>query len=231
MRFLPFLLFVFVSSLAADVGSVIKSLRVDLDGDARKDKVQIYAHENTVCIQINRTELVLHNGFSSVQVVDTYKKDKYRELLIHTGDGLDYSAYELFRYTGKRIVKLGRLFSPTFSGNGIVYSNQWMGFWQKVQKWTLQRKKLRLVAAAQELFSVGVSARVKTSFPIFQKHSRSSAKIAYLRKKSRIKILVAYAISQNENKIWYLVRSSTGLIGWVDANTVHRKMSEVPWAG
>ncbi|MCB1159356.1 MAG: hypothetical protein H7A25_20075 [Leptospiraceae bacterium] len=227
MRLFLILLFLIPASfLLAETSS----LKADLNGDAKPDVVEIFQKAEQSFLKINQTEILLKQGSESIEIIDIQKKDKRKEVKVHVGEGLDNDPYEIYSYDGKNIYQIGTIFSPQYSGNGILYSNEWMGFWSKKVKYTLNPDKKTLMQAPQELFSVNVKARIKESFPIYQKQN-SKTRIAYLRKGSQIEIFAAYTDGLKEENYLYLIRSSEGLIGWIEAKDIRDKMEDIPWAG
>ena len=78
---------------------------------------------------------------------------------------------------------------------------------------------------------IGVTeATVKQSFPILRS-TKDKAVVANLAEGSRIQVLAATPEDPKTRDSWYLVKSSTGLLGWTRTQNLHDKTEGLPWAG
>ncbi|MGE6763698.1 hypothetical protein ACQKGO_37150 [Corallococcus interemptor] len=212
----------------------VKSAQVDLDGDGKPDTVSLTAGEGgkftlkagSATLQGNASG----NEVRGFTVVDLDTGDKWKELLVHTlGDMDDDHRFFLYGYDGKAVKPLGDVRALTEAkGNGIVLVDTWMGFWQRRDKYTLDRKAWKLVHVPQELYAVGVEATVKKSFPLTQSRT-GSAVLATTAQGSKVQVLAASVPAKGE--VQYLVRSSTGLLGWVPGNVLVASTDGLPLAG
>ncbi|MBC7349112.1 MAG: hypothetical protein H5U05_03975 [Candidatus Aminicenantes bacterium] len=119
----------------------------------------------------------------SLTIFDIDTTDRYMEVVVHTPGQSDDDVYVFYWYDGKSIHMMGSLSRwPVIKGNGIVYVNDWMGFWQKTEKYIPDRDSRRLVNVPQEFYYVGIEASVSETFPIYRTRDLKD-KIASLKKK------------------------------------------------
>jgi len=112
---------------------------------------------------------------------------------------------------------------PSFPGNGIVYVDDWAGFWKRMDKYVLNKQTRKLDHVKQPFYYVGVTGTVDSSIPIYAATDMKTP-VANLLPKSAVLILL------NDGKENYLLKSTTGLVGWVKEDTLNRHFSDLPWA-
>ncbi|MFP2895963.1 hypothetical protein [Corallococcus sp. 4LFB] len=223
----------------------VTSAQVDLDGDGKPDAVSLSAgKDGKFTLKVGGATSQGNASGNEVRgftVVDLDTGDKWKELLVHTlGNVDDDHRFFLYGYDGRTVKPLGGVRALTEAkGNGIVLVDTWMGFWQKRDKYTLDRKAWKLVHVPQELYAVGldataagVEATVKKSFPLA--HSRTgSAVVATTAQGSKVRVLAASVPAKlgDREDVWYLVKSSTGLLGWVRGNVLVESTDGLPLAG
>ncbi|RKH93237.1 hypothetical protein D7Y04_41255 [Corallococcus sp. AB038B] len=225
---------------SAQNSEFVKSAQVDLDGDGKPDAVSLTAGEDgKFTLKVGGATLkgdASGNEVPGFQVVDLDTGDKWKELLVQTlGELDDGHRYFVYGYDGKAVKLLGNVHALTEAkGNGIVLVDRWMAFWQKRDKYTLDRKAWKLVHVPQELYAVTaepgkeVTATVKKSFPLTQSRT-GSAVLATTAQGSKVTVLAASVPAKGE--VLYLVRSSTGLLGWVPGNVLVESTDGLPLAG
>ncbi|NPD26986.1 hypothetical protein HPP06_26540 [Corallococcus exiguus] len=225
---------------SAQNSEFVKSAQVDLDGDGKPDAVSLTAGEDgKFTLKVGGATLkgdASGNEVPGFQVVDLDTGDKWKELLVQTlGELDDGHRYLVYGYDGKAVKLLGDVHALTEAkGNGIVLVDRWMAFWQKRDKYTLDRKAWKLVHVPQELYAVTaepgkeVTATVKKSFPLTQSRT-GSAVLATTAQGSKVTVLAASVPAKGE--VLYLVRSSTGLLGWVPGNVLVESTDGLPLAG
>jgi hypothetical protein len=214
----------------------VKSAQVDLDGDGKADAVTLTPggggkftlKVGGVTAQGGSADANEPLGFT---VVDLDSGDKWKELVVHSlGDVDGDHRFFVYGYDGKAVRLLGDVNALSEAkGNGIVLVDQWQGFWNKRDKYALDRKAWKLVHVPQELYAVGVGATVKKSFPL-QRSRTEAAVVATLAQGSKVEVLAAGA-GPKGGPWWYLVKSSTGLLGWVRADTLEASTNDLPMAG
>jgi hypothetical protein len=172
------------------------------------------------------TEMEAADGFI---IVDIDESDKYKEVAVHTPGPSDDDEYVIFWYDGKSIKEMGYVSRwPLFYGNGIVNVDGWMGFWSIREKYVLDKKSRTLQQVPQEFYYVGVEAEVRETFSIYKTRGASHV-VANLKPKSECLILVCDPSPAQYGDDWYLIKSTTGLVGWAQEKTIYDKLM-LPWA-
>ena len=225
----------FVASFYVFSYDFVKSAKVDLNSDGEIDSISLSISQDgmkyTLSINDSKVEGKFEDGECDGFVVfDIDTSDKYKEVAVHTPGSSDDDVYAFYFYDGKSIQKMGELSRwPEIKGNGIVYVNDWMGFWQKTEKYILDKQSRKFVKTPQEFYFVGIEATVKESFPIYKTRDFKEV-VANLKEKSKILIVLCEPNSQDFQKNRYLVKSETNLLGWCEEKTLLEKVSNLPLA-
>ncbi|RKH05448.1 hypothetical protein D7V97_23930 [Corallococcus sp. CA053C] len=213
------------------------SVKADLDGDGKPDAVALTpGADGRFTLKVGAVTLqgnAAGNEVRGFTVVDLDTGDKWKELLVHSiGDMDDDHRFFLYGYDGKAVRSLGDVRALTEAkGNGIVLVDTWMGFWHQREKYALDRKAWRLTQVPQELYAVGVEATVKKSFALARSRTESAV-VATTAQGSKVQVLAASVPAKAEwNDVWYLVKSSSGLLGWVRGKTLLESTEGLPLAG
>jgi hypothetical protein len=209
------------------------SASVDLNGDGKPEALALSVDEA-------KEEFVLKAGTSTVRgpiggstpsgfvVVDLDSSDKRKEVSVHTGQTDSDKREYLYAFDGKTLKPLGSVPSLTEArGNGIILSDSWQGFWNRRDKYAYDAKAGKVSEVPQELYAVDVEATVKQSFPLARSRTDKTA-VATLAQGSKIEILAAAPVGKGD--YLYLVKSSTGLLGWATSKDLMAK-AELPLAG
>ncbi|RKH62637.1 hypothetical protein D7V93_09880 [Corallococcus llansteffanensis] len=215
----------------------VTSAKVDLDGDGKPDAVALTpGADGKFALKVGAVTLQGNASGNEVRgftVVDLDTGDKWKELLVHSiGDMDDDHRFFLYGYDGKAVRSLGDVRALTEAkGNGIVLVDTWMGFWHRREKYTLDRKAWKLTQVPQELYAVGVEATVKKSFALARSRTESAV-VATTAQGSKVQVLAAGVPAKAEwNDVWYLVKSSSGLLGWVRGKALLESTEGLPLAG
>lgn len=231
------ILFVFILCplIGSSTDKFVKSAEADLNGDGKVEKIVLNEDPDRDGFKLTVARLSATGRLESGEadgfiIVDIDKNDKYREVAVHTPGPSDDDEYLIYWYNGTSIREVGRLSRwPTFFGNGIVHVKNWMGFWSKTEKYVLQKHTRTLKRIPQEFYYVGIEAIVKESFPIY-KTRKGVHRVAYLKAVSNILLLVCDPSDEDFFSHWYLIKSSTGLIGWARLGSFSRKVEGLMWA-
>lgn len=225
----------------------VMSGKADIDGDGSPESI-------TVAMGGTPLEFVLTvdgvttfgifegdvtDGFA---VVDINTSDSYREIAVHTPGPSDDDEYLIYSFDGSSLKEMGRLSRwPTFSGNGIVLVDGWMGFWKIRDKYILDTSTRTLRHIPQDLYYVGVDAHAIKSFPVYRSRSGNEV-IANTLPGSDFLVLAcdtsptclnAYGDpDDNYSCDWYLIKTVTGLVGWVRCETLmdYETVDGLTWA-
>ncbi|MBE0433547.1 hypothetical protein IBX73_08800 [candidate division WOR-3 bacterium] len=208
----------------------VMSQAIDLSGDGVVDSIRLSASpengEFTLFVGASRVTRAFEGGESAsgFVVVDIDKTDKYQEIAVHSPGPSDDDEYFLFWYDGALIHEMayfGRW--PEFYGNGIVNVDGWMGFWKKREKYVLNAETRKLEHVPQELYYVGVEANVRKSFPIYRTRTKSDI-VANLSPNSACLIMVCDTSPAQPMENWYLIRSSSELVGWAPDIAIYENL-------
>ncbi|WIG94110.1 hypothetical protein KGD87_26645 [Myxococcus sp. SDU36] len=221
---------------SADDTAPVKSASVDLNGDGTPEAVSLQ-------FDAPKNEFVLKAGSASIRgpgddnepagvfIVDLDSRDQRKELMVRTGQtDYDQRSY-LYGFDGKALKLLGTVPALTEAkGNGIILSDSWQGFWNRRDKYVLDAKTGKVSEVPQDLYAVGAEATVKQSFPLARSRTDKKA-VALLAQGSRIQVLAAARSGRKGEGYLYLVKSSTGLLGWATAKDLTEKTDGLPLAG
>jgi len=217
----------------------------NLDDDGKMEKISLkyikpvsYAHEEANFIlkigNISKKGTLYEGAFDGFTVIDINKRDNYKEIAVHAPGDSDDDEYLIYAYDGKSIKEMGRLNRwPKFYGNGIVLVDNWVEFWAKRDKYVLNGKTRTLNLVPQELYYVGIKAKAKKSFPLYQTIAGKKI-VANLKPNSEIFILVCNPSTGKINQngyadifgYSYLIKSTTGLVGWVKGQILNGEKVE-----
>lgn len=212
----------------------VRQAEADLNGDGTSESITLTSTDElgNFTLKVGNFELKgnLGDTVDGFVIVDVDSSDPYREIGIHTPGPSDDDVFLMIWFNGREIRTMGILSRwPSFQGNGIVYVDDWMGFWIKREKYVLNKNSRLLDRVPQELYYVGVEATVKKSFPIYRSRNGLQS-IANLREGSKILIFACDPQDTNYLNHWYLVKSESGLLGWAKLGNFMEKVQGLPWA-
>lgn len=205
----------------------LQSARVDLNGDGKPEDIRLYRKKEPSEFDLVINDKVrisdrLDGEIDGFEIVDIDRKDRFREVAVHTEGPSDDDQYLYFWYDGVRLQKSGLLARwPKYLGNGIVLVQQWEGFWGSQNKFVL-RKDHTLAEVPQEFYSVGCTPTVRRPLGLLQR--RNGTPLANLRVGSKITVLLG------DKKGWFLVQSENDLVGWVREEDLLAKVEGLPIA-
>lgn len=220
-------------AIALSLGAVawvprfVRSARHDLDGDGVKERItlRILSDSNDFELRIGDATVRgrLNRWIDGFQVIDLDTRDRVKEVAVHTPGLSDDDEYRLYCYDGKAVREVGYLTRwPKFAGQGIVYVRDWKGFWDQTDQHVLDAQTHTLRLTPQEFHYVGVTATVSKSVPILETREGKDI-VAQLAPGGKAVILL------NAGK-WYLVKSATGMLGWIEEEAVRANFSGLPFA-
>ncbi|WNG40098.1 hypothetical protein F0U61_45260 [Archangium violaceum] len=209
---------------------------VDLDGDGKKEQVTLEpGTEGHFSVRVGSTVYkgrVQTNEAQGFTVVDVDASEPRKELLVHTTGELDDQHRVVFlRFDGKRLFELGTLQEATeVKGNGIVLEDTWDSFWKRREKYVLDPKTQKLTQVRQELLYVGIEGTVRGKrFPL-QRTRTDTTPVANVAPGSKVLVVAAATPDKDGLVEWYLLKTSTGLLGWARIQTLVDEV-ELPFAG
>lgn len=182
--------------------------------------------------------------YYELKVVDLDKDDDYREIAICSYFN-DNSEYQLYRFTGKKVISLGWVSSmdtPVFPGDGTVKSKGWMGFWSFDYKFVYNTSTKKYEPVYEEEYPVKFyegydqDIVVKESFNTYKEKDTKSEVVSKFKQGDVIKLIKAYTkekcdIDYGELCYWYLIQDKNGKKGWLQLKDFMDKVEGLPWAG
>jgi len=221
---------------AQEAQAPVRSATADLDGDGKKEPLSLEWKNGDAQFVLKAGGATLRGDakdseVSGFVIVDLDSGDKWKELAVSTGmTDSDHQVF-LYGFDGKSLKPLGSVRNLTEArGNGIILSDEWGGFWTRREKYVLDRKAWKLNAVPQDLYYVGREATVKQSFPL-QRNPTSKDVIANVAQGSKIEVLAAAPSTRKGERYWYLVKSTTGLLGWTREEALVQHTEGLPSAG
>lgn len=222
-NFICFCSFCFFCALSIHSENITCAASADLDGDGKKDAIHLSIDsEGEYALEINNVSIngelpdpgsLCDEANYRLDIIDIDRTDKYQEVKILQYSGIDSCmdyTHHILWYSGSFINLMWALEgqSPSFSGYGIVLVTEWVSFWLKTDKYVLDPKTRTMVFVPQAFYYVGVEATVDQSIPIFRTTAGKNV-VANLKKGSTCSILL-----YDQTSGCYLIKSTTGLIGW-----------------
>lgn len=237
------LLLLLHASAFAQAPLVRSSASQDVNGDGKADKVAVtdVPDHSRFTLTVNAARLVVpHNEFlddvlPAFRIVRLSEGARQAYVVVSLMGSSDYNRHYFFLYDGKTIRRAGVVPGTyTAPGNGIVYVEDWMGFWMGRTKYAVG-KSGALQFVPQAGYYVGVSGTVKQTFPIRVSPTKTGAVVANVAPASKIDLLlfVPYGKepSRDQENGYYLIKTQTGLCGWADYKLFKDKVPDLPYAG
>ena len=217
---------------------ILKNALADLNGDGQPERITIEPDAKSGMFLLKIGNQSIRGGTDDsesepaegFEIVDIDNTDRFKEVVVHPPGACEMCGQQTYIYGfDKNIRKVGQLGkSVEFPGYGIVLENDWQGFWVSRTKYILDDKSGLLKPVPQPYYFVGLNATVKKSFPIYRNQKRSKEVVANLKQGSTF--MVVAAEYKTEPK-WYLVKSETGLMGWISVDSLSYENTEgLPWA-
>jgi len=210
----------------------VHSAKADLNGDGKMETIvlEVVPDSSDFVLKVNHSSIKgsFSNGGgepedTDLMIVDIDRTDPYQEIAVHNPGPSDDDEYLVYWYDGVTLKQMGDLARwPDFSGNGIVMVGNWMGFWTQKEKYVLDKKERMLKPVPQEFYYVGVESEVKATFPLYRTKNGPEV-VANLKPQSKCLVLLFDASSSLPNE-WYLIKSSTGIVGWARYDSIFDKL-------
>lgn len=220
----------------------VTSAIADLDGNGRKEKVWITTVKN---VKSQLEHSILHVDKADIEIsaehvyglviVDVERSDPYKEIDVSTNSGGDPTGHKIYWFDGKSIRQMANLiWKPDYKGNGIVLGQNWMII---TDKYVLDKKSRKLVLVPQEMYYIGKQHKVLRGFPIY--YSRQSKSVVANVERNSTVIVLAYVPSppgtdpkrHDVMQDWFLIKTQSGLLGWVRLQTLSRYVEGMQGAG
>lgn len=197
----------------------------DLDGDGKPEVIEVLDAE----IRVGKHRLACEGPPCAVEVHDLSSEDPLRELVVLETGMRDDRLARIYRLTKAGLVEL-KLTRPggegvfpeavTTSGNGILLTDERHRLYLRREKFVPDGAGLKLVP--QPFWSVGQVLPVDRSAPI-RESIGGAVVVANLKPGSEVTVVLESA----EKPEWFLLRTSTGLVGWIDLETLRSASDRV----
>lgn len=222
-----------------------RTLKADLDGDGVAETITLAIltasnGDTSFSLTVGAATVKHKSEYGddiAMQVIDVDRGDKLKEVMVTAVGGSDFTQTLIYRYDGKALVELAAFDNQggiEFNGNGIALQSNWMGFWTCKRKYQLDRATQRFREVPQEIYYVGVEGKVKETFPVYERRN-TPAVVANTRAGSTMLVVACDPSPRcpgdtNDACHWYLIKTESGLLGWVRLETLRDK-ADLPWAG
>jgi hypothetical protein len=205
--------------------SVLKE-KIDLNGDGRADKLEVLASEGQGGLQAVK---VVVNGVSladiqmykelAVSIVDVNTADKNQQILV---DGTSESGkkwFTFFIWDGKKVISAMKVDTGSPNGayklidSGQVIIEKPRGFWTERAIWKLAGFKFDEIS--QPFFAVGKAAFVESPIVLVYEPN-TTGPVTEVGGGTSVDIILC----TRGDKPWYLLKTDTGLLGWIDGREI-----------
>jgi hypothetical protein len=198
----------------------------DLNSDGKTDFISLEKAANNIDFKliINDSEIngTIDDEPDGILIVDILSSDSYKEIAVHSPGPSDDDVFMLYWYDGKSIHYMNTLARwPEFKGNSIVYVTSWEGFWMSKEKYKLNQSTRKLVHYKQAGYYIGQEVDCHTGFRIYRTQALKE-EVALLSSKSKIQIVLCDKAGYDYFEQKYLIKSSSGLLGWTDFKTLEK---------
>ncbi len=109
---------------------------------------------------------------------------------------------------------------PEFKGNGIVYLNDWVGFWSCRDKYVLDYSERKLKHVDQFAYFVGKQIKIEKGFKIYREKELVN-EVAMLEDNSEIELILCDKVNREFFEHRYLIKSQSGLLGWANFKSIN----------
>lgn len=234
-----------VLGCACAAAKPVMSTVADLDGNGHKEKVwvttvkNVKSHLDYSTLHVDKADIEINaEHVYGFVIVDVDRSDPYREIDVSTNSGGDGTDHQIYWYDGKSIRQMANLsWYADYKGNGIVLGQTWNCYVWIIDKYVLDKKSRKLILVPQEIYYVGAKHKVTESFPIY--YSRQSKSVVANVERNSTVVVLAYVPApagtnpekHDVTQDWFLLKTQSGLLGWVRLQTLSRYVEGMQGAG
>lgn len=217
----------------------------DLNGDGHKEKIWVTIAKDKqnrpdhFVLHIDKAEATINDEqLDKFVIVDIGQADRYKEVDVQTYGGSDATYHNIYWHDGKSIRRVGKLsWDVDYKRNGIVLNKAWNCFVGVTEKYILDRKSRALERVPQEMYYIGDQHKVIEGFPIYYSRQSKSV-VANVERNSKITVLIY--VPEPESKTaekhdvmqeWFLIKTQSGLLGWVRLQMLAQYVEGMQGAG
>lgn len=212
----------------------VTSAVADLDGNGRKEKVwittvkNVKSHLDYFTLHVDKADIEINaEHVYGLVIVDVDRSDPYKEIDVSTNSGGDATDHKIYWFDGKSIRQMANLiWKADYKGNGIVLGQNWNCYVMITDKYVLDKKSRKLVLVPQEMYYIGLKHKVTQSFPVYYSRQSKSV-VANVERNSTITVLIYVPAPAGTNSDkhdvmdeWFLIKTQSGLLGWVQLRTL-----------
>ena len=226
----------FLNIALAQSQELVFSKQTDLNSDKVVDKISLTQNDDmtlTLAIGNAKKNFECEQGdVAGFKIVDINKNDIFKEIeIIAEGPGGEIFT-KLFWFDGKEIYLMNSFKGYlTIKGNGIVYADNQESFWTRRSKFILDKLTHKLKETPQFAYYVGIENITVKNYVSIYADENLTQKTATLSKNSKITILLCKKHKSDENKDIYLIKSKSGLTGWIKYSELEKNCSGFNFAG
>lgn len=199
---------------------------VDLNGDGKVDTITLKFKDESTDFSLTVNDTTVNGSMEwiteGLEIVDIDTHDKLKEIRIYSDNTDDSAQFTLYEYDGKVLRKICFYKGiPEFTGTGLMYLDQWQYFWNKIEKYQFNPISHSFNLVAQPYYAVLdddnkiIESTVSVSTTIYLSPN-SKTVVANLRKDSKATIMLATPLKGKDETKWcYLVKASSGVVGWM----------------
>ncbi|HAB51198.1 MAG TPA: hypothetical protein DCE80_03315 [Ignavibacteriales bacterium] len=201
---------------------------IDLNGDKLKENISVkifHSDTSDFIFTVNGRSItgvleMRNQNISGFKIVDLNKNDKYKEIAVYSSGPSSDDDYHFYGYDSS-VFFMNHIFeSLTFSGNGIVYGEDWKGFWIAHDKYILNNETRKLEHIKQFAYYVGTTVKTIGEFEIYREKELIN-KVALVSKDSEITLLLCDNKDIEFYDMLYLVKTKTQLLGWAKFREIY----------
>ncbi len=238
-----------------DLELMTQSEEIDLNGDGITDTVIMdyvkysiwepgYPSRRDFTLRVNDVEIEssLEPDLTGFEIVDIDKNDDMVEILIPTmGPSYDPCCL-IYSYDGENIVETGKLAGfREFTGEGVIYTDWWQGFWEATDKWVLNPETHKLEQIPQEMYYIGCTGdhlEIRESFDLHL-NPGSDEIVETIEAGGSVSVIACLAEINDTDywswhlyipSDWFLLRAESGLTGWVTGSEFFNVTQGFGWA-
>ncbi len=200
--------------------------KIDLNGDGKADKLEVLSSDGQAGLKAAK---IVVNGVSlsdiqmykelAVSIVDVDTSDKLQQILV---DGTSESGkkwFTIFIWDGKKVLQAMKVDTASPNGalklidSGQVIVEKPQSFWTERTIWKLSGYKFDELS--QPFFAIGKPAVVETPIVLVYNPDTTSPVTGV-----GPGAVVEIVLCTTGPKPWYLLKTDTGLMGWVDGREI-----------
>lgn len=193
----------------------------DLDGDGKPESFSVVG--GTVTVGKARLDCGMEEFICPVEVLDVDPSDKLKELVICDMEPRLEHACDLYVYSKGALTRLlpaGNEYGLSAlkistQGNGVLLVESYERLYTRLEKYSLNDSRTALVRTPQPFQYVNFDVKIDRVFPITYAPDGGS-KVGTVRAGSNVTVL----LESGDQPDHFLIRTSTGLVGWTDAATL-----------